>query len=771
MKNYLWKNFIVFICIVSTLFLQGFTCYACTSVAGISGDFAAEASDYSGDISGRNMFTVPEYEDSSAPESSSLEADGAETESTAAEADKVEIDNASAKEDSAEIENTATEAEKAESENISAKEDDAQIENNDAEADQAETENTDVKADGEETVNIPSAADTVDDENAELPQNDVDDTSDPDKIAGEETSSAAEQTISDGNAQTDSLEEEVISVEFPTLGESGVQPFDFILDPQRLITATDGVKYGNITFEEGSTLYFRNMEGSYDYSSRSDHLMITNRSTVPVAVTLTACLQNYEGISLTNDPTFKGDNRDSIYLALVDDNGWVVPLSESGEVKIIYEMREISGNESMGGTVAERYSFGLVGACNPNGSWEYLAELPQVVVTWKVTPILDDETVVSDNTISDNSILDNCVSDNNVSDNSISDNSISMNVISDNSLSFNVVSDNNMPDQSVSSNLISGNSISDNAISGNGISQNGIALPSGDTVVNDLVQGGSEAGSQGAVDKASDNTVSENNVSANEISGNNVSENNVSGNEISGNNVSGNNVSGNEVSGNNVSENNVSGNEISGNNVSENNVSGNEVSGNNVSGNNVSGNEVSGNNVSDNNVSYSSIIENNISDNNAPDINVSGNQGASLSVNTPDISAEHQALLYNSSYDLDESILSSAYLTETEDDSVSVNIDVPETLSEADKDAPSETDASETASVTDKDVLSETDALGTLSEEDESVSLSDTSVTAGSSMADQSPIEAYGQIECSASGQTVLENIAMENVESVTYLS
>ncbi len=746
MKNYLWKNFIVFICIVSTLFLQGFTCYACTSVAGISGDFAAEASDYSGDISGRNMFTVPEYEDSSAPESSSLEADGAETESTAAEADKVEIDNASAKEDSAEIENTATEAEKAESENISAKEDDAQIENNDAEVDQAETENTDVKADGEETVNIPSAADTVDDENAELPQNDVDDTSDPDKIAGEETSSAAEQTISDGNAQTDSLEEEVISVEFPTLGESGVQPFDFILDPQRLITATDGVKYGNITFEEGSTLYFRNMEGSYDYSSRSDHLMITNRSTVPVAVTLTACLQNYEGISLTNDPTFKGDNRDSIYLALVDDNGWVVPLSESGEVKIIYEMREISGNESMGGTVAERYSFGLVGACNPNGSWEYLAELPQVVVTWKVTPILDDETVVSDNTISDNSISDNsisdnCVSDNNVSDNSISDNSISMNVISDNSLSFNAVSDNNMPDQSVSGNLISGNSISDNAISGNGISQNGIALPYGDTVVNDPVQGGSEAGSQGAVDKASDNNVSENNVS------------------------------GNEISGNNVSENNVSGNEVSGNNVSENNVSGNEISGNNVSENNVSGNEVSGNNVSDNNVSYNSIIENNISDNNAPDINVSGNQGASLSVNTPDISAEHQALLYNSSYDLDESILSSAYLTETEDDSVSVNIDVPETLSEADKDAPSETDASETVSVTDKDVLSETDALGTLSEEDESVSLSDTSVTAGSSMADQSPIEAYGQIECSAFGQTVLENIAMENVESVTYLS
>ena len=37
--------------------------------------------------------------------------------------------------------------------------------------------------------------------------------------------------------------EDTVSIELPTIEEPS--PFDFILDPQRLITETDGAKYGS----------------------------------------------------------------------------------------------------------------------------------------------------------------------------------------------------------------------------------------------------------------------------------------------------------------------------------------------------------------------------------------------------------------------------------------------------------------------------------------------------------------------------------------------
>ena len=82
--------------------------------------------------------------------------------------------------------------------------------------------------------------------------------------------------------------EDTVSIELPTIEEPS--PFDFILDPQRLITETDGAKYGSSTFETGATLFFENVDGDYDFSSRSDMLTITNKGTVPVEVTVTAWL-------------------------------------------------------------------------------------------------------------------------------------------------------------------------------------------------------------------------------------------------------------------------------------------------------------------------------------------------------------------------------------------------------------------------------------------------------------------------------------------------
>ncbi|MDE6531610.1 MAG: hypothetical protein K2K96_12695 [Lachnospiraceae bacterium] len=423
MRNYLWKNLIVFVCIISTLLLQGFSCYAAASGADTS---------------------------SVSTESTIVEIDNVDI-------DSVDIENVIMKTESTDTGNAISETQSTETEDVFM---------------EIETENVDTEEAVVETENHDTEEAVVDTENSDT----EDAVAEVESAKAEDSEAESDSVIRRNTVSPVVTEEEIVAIDQPAISEYGVQPFDYIIDPQRLITATNGVKYGNISFEEGSTLYFRNTEGRYDYSSRSDQLTITSQSTVPVMITLTASLQNHDTISLTNDPTFKGDNRNSLYLALVDDKGNVVPLSESGEVKIIYEMGQISMDEAIEGAGEEQYSFGLTGACNPNGSWEYLAELPQIVVTWKVDPIVNNEDTVSDNSISDNSISMNSVSDNSISMNGVSDNSISMNSVSDNSISMNGVSDNSISMNGVSDNSISMNSVSDNSVSMNDVSDNSILM-------------------------------------------------------------------------------------------------------------------------------------------------------------------------------------------------------------------------------------------------------------------------------------------------------
>ncbi len=207
--------------------------------------------------------------------------------------------------------------------------------------------------------------------------------------------------------------QDIISVDLPILNEDGTSPFDFIMDPQQLITATHGVKYGGSSFEEGKTLYFKNRDGEYDYSGKSDYLTMRNRSTVPVRVTLRAYVEELEGISLTTDSSFAGDETNSIYIALVDDNGNVVPVGENGEAVIVSELSaapedtyalcydEEEGKyvyEDTGNTDTAQYatySFGVIGACNPNSRWRGVNSLvsPDITISWEIEPIGEDKFV------------------------------------------------------------------------------------------------------------------------------------------------------------------------------------------------------------------------------------------------------------------------------------------------------------------------------------------------------------------------------------------
>ncbi|MEE3472631.1 MAG: hypothetical protein VZR24_18460 [Butyrivibrio hungatei] len=202
---------------------------------------------------------------------------------------------------------------------------------------------------------------------------------------------------------------DVVSVALPAISEDGESPFDFIIDPQGLIFATDAAKYGGGKVEENATILFRNHDGEYDFSRRSDSLTVKNRSNVPVIVTITASVENLGDIELSGSKDYGDSEACSMYLAVVDDEGNEKPISEDGEISISTEMRrapedayiyridEENGSYSYELSRSpeeidfDSYSFGLTGYCNPNGNWQDVAVHPVVKVTWKVEPVLSDE--------------------------------------------------------------------------------------------------------------------------------------------------------------------------------------------------------------------------------------------------------------------------------------------------------------------------------------------------------------------------------------------
>jgi len=202
---------------------------------------------------------------------------------------------------------------------------------------------------------------------------------------------------------------DVVSVALPAISEDGESPFDFIIDPQGLIFATDAAKYGGGKVEEGATILFRNHEGEYDFSRRSDSLTVKNRSNVPVVVTVTASIEGLGDIEIAGSTDFGDSDVCGMYLAVVDDEGNEKPISEGGEISISTEMRKAPDDayvyriDEENGSYSyelsrspeeidfDSYSFGLTGYCNPNGNWQDISVHPVVRVTWKVEPVLSEE--------------------------------------------------------------------------------------------------------------------------------------------------------------------------------------------------------------------------------------------------------------------------------------------------------------------------------------------------------------------------------------------
>ncbi|MCH5259104.1 MAG: hypothetical protein J1F18_05085 [Lachnospiraceae bacterium] len=203
--------------------------------------------------------------------------------------------------------------------------------------------------------------------------------------------------------------DDVVSMGIPIVSDSETSVFDFILDPQRLLYRTDAVRYGGGVVEEDATLLFYNKEGEYDFSQHSDWLTVTNRSTVPVRVTITARVMDIGDIKLVESADFAESTEPDVYLAIVDDQGNIQPLSADGQASVSFEMDAAPENTYVFRLDEEThtyqygmsmnpnrinfdtYSFGLIGACNSDAEWQDLSVHPMITVTWYVEPIIPEE--------------------------------------------------------------------------------------------------------------------------------------------------------------------------------------------------------------------------------------------------------------------------------------------------------------------------------------------------------------------------------------------
>lgn len=200
--------------------------------------------------------------------------------------------------------------------------------------------------------------------------------------------------------------EDIVSVALPVIAKGEKSPFDFILDPKGLLYGTNAMNYGGGTVEEGATILFHNNSGAYDFSKYSDQLTVTNESTIPVTLTLSARISSLNGAELVGSEQFTGDQTRSMYLALVDNRGNVQPFSANGEASLslfmqaapesayIYTMdeEEMSYEYTLSGdyeTIGfDSYSFGLTGTCNPNADWKNTSFHLVVTVSWSAEPPL-----------------------------------------------------------------------------------------------------------------------------------------------------------------------------------------------------------------------------------------------------------------------------------------------------------------------------------------------------------------------------------------------
>ena len=202
---------------------------------------------------------------------------------------------------------------------------------------------------------------------------------------------------------TDQHPVDIVNTKMPIIGEES--PFDFIIDPMKLVHDTDAAKYGAGRVEEGASILFKNKDGDYLFSSKSDLLTISNQGNIPVQLTIRAKINSAGGVEFVGSRSELGGADPQIFMALCDKDGIRSVLTEDGEARIDVVLDAVPDdsysfvwNEEEGKydyKVSEdfdeddydSFSFQIYGDCNTEGKWTDIGDAPTIVVSWEAVPV------------------------------------------------------------------------------------------------------------------------------------------------------------------------------------------------------------------------------------------------------------------------------------------------------------------------------------------------------------------------------------------------
>lgn len=197
---------------------------------------------------------------------------------------------------------------------------------------------------------------------------------------------------------------DVINIQLPVIEESS--PFNFFIDPRHfLYSAYASVEDQKV--EEGANILFKNKEGEYAFSSKSDNITVTNRSNIPVRLSIKAQITTQGGVDFVDSRAALDGKTPSVFMAIADKDGIRSVMTENGEVCIdvvldatpdgTYDFRwnEENGKYEYGITNEDvefdSYSFYLIADCNTEANWSSVSVAPVIAVSWKTEPVILEE--------------------------------------------------------------------------------------------------------------------------------------------------------------------------------------------------------------------------------------------------------------------------------------------------------------------------------------------------------------------------------------------
>lgn len=193
-----------------------------------------------------------------------------------------------------------------------------------------------------------------------------------------------------------------ISVTLPTIPAG---TYDYIADPNGLITATSNTKYSGATFTDTTGVFFLTDPTGKTYTNKSAAQEVVNQNAQDIDVTVKV-EQKTAGdsfIKYADSATFDSDDTENkLYLAVTDDAATdpkVSVLQETAAATLTTTVAGIPGNYEAGYTQADGYkyvlktsgltdwnkcSYKLTGAVNKNATWGDNVTFPAIKVTWSV---------------------------------------------------------------------------------------------------------------------------------------------------------------------------------------------------------------------------------------------------------------------------------------------------------------------------------------------------------------------------------------------------